>query len=412
MQQATFRVLLGCAGETTPAGYAGRMPDSAEHAARAGRLQAALQARGLQGALLLHAVDVYYLAGTRQNAALWLPASGAPVLLVRKSLTRARAESAVGDVRPFPPSRELAATLGAAGEVGTPYDGVPVATLEWWRRQLPDVRFADLSATLRAQRAVKSPAEVAVLREGARRICSVYGALSSFLRAGMTELELAAAFEAGLRRAGNQGMTRARAYNAELYGGLAMAGDSAAAPGFFDGPMVGRGLGPAYPLGASERPIRPDEPIIVDYTIAFGGYVVDMTRTAVCGALSPELLRAFEVSLRIQAEVAAMLRPGVPCVAPWERAVAIASEAGLADRFMGPPGDQARFVGHGVGLELDELPVLAAGAQGTLAAGNVIAVEPKFVFPAVGAVGIENTFLVTEAGGERLTVLPDDIIRA
>jgi Xaa-Pro dipeptidase len=387
------------------------MPDSAEHTARLGRLQAALQARSLAGALLLHAVDVLYLSGTRQNGALWVPSGGAPVLLVRKSLTRAREESAVADVRAFPPSRELAATLGATGDVGTPFDGVPVATLEWWRKQLPGVRFADISATVREQRAVKSPAEIAILREGARRICGVYAEVPSFLRAGMTELELAAAFEAGLRRAGNQGMTRARAYNSELYGGLAVAGDSAAAPGFFDGPVVGRGLGPAYPLGASERRIRRDEPIIIDYTIVFGGYVVDMTRPAVCGTLSPELLRAFEVSLKIQAEVAAMLRPGVPCVAPWDRAVAIAQEAGLGDRFMGPPGDQARFVAHGVGLELDELPVLAAGAKGIVAAGHVIAVEPKFVFPGVGAIGIENTFVATETGGERLTLLPDELIR-
>jgi Xaa-Pro aminopeptidase len=333
------------------------------------------------------------------------------MLLVRKSLVRARAESALSDVRPFPPSKDLAAALGAAGEVGTPFDGVPVATLDWWRKQLPDVRFADLSATLRAQRAVKSPAELAIVREGARRICSVYGQVPSFLRAGMTELELAAAFEAGLRRAGNHGMTRARAFNSELYGGLAVAGPSASDPGFFDGPVVGRGLGAAYPLGASERPIGRDEPIIIDYTIAYAGYVVDMTRSAVCGTLSSELLRAFEVSLRIQDEVAALLRPGVPCVAPWERAVAIAQEAGLGDRFMGPPGDQARFVAHGVGLELDELPVLAAGARGELAAGNVIAVEPKFVFPGVGAIGIENTFVVGEAGAERLTVFPDDVIR-
>jgi Xaa-Pro aminopeptidase len=333
------------------------------------------------------------------------------VLLVRKSLARARAESGLPDVRPFPPSKELAATLGAAGEIGTPFDGVPVATLDWWRKQLPDARFADLSATLRAQRAVKSPAELEVIREGARRICSVYAQVPSILRAGMTELELAAAFEAGLRRAGNHGMTRARAFNSELYGGLAVAGPSASDPGFFDGPVVGRGLGAAYPLGASERPIGRDEPIIIDYTIAYAGYVVDMTRSAVCGSLSSELLRAFEVSLRIQDEVAALLRPGVPCVAPWDRAVAIAQEAGLGDRFMGPPGDQARFVAHGVGLELDELPVLAAGAKGELAAGNVIAVEPKFVFPGVGAIGIENTFVVGAAGAERVTIFPDEIIR-
>lgn len=387
------------------------MSDRSDPAARLARLQAALQQRRLAGALLLHAVDVFYFSGTRQNAALFVPAAGEPVLLVRKSLVRARAESALADVRPFPPSKELAAALGAAGEVGTPFDGVPVATLDWWRKQLPEVRFADLSAVVRAQRAIKSAAELEIIREGARRICSVYAQVPTFLREGMTELELAAAFEAGLRRAGNHGMTRARAFNSELYGGLAVAGPSASDPGFFDGPVVGRGLGAAYPLGASERPIGRDEPIIIDYTIAYAGYVVDMTRSAVCGSLSAELLRAFDVSLRIQEEVAAMLRPGVPCVAPWDRAVAIAQEAGLGDRFMGPPGDQARFVAHGVGLELDELPVLAAGAKGELAAGNVVAVEPKFVFPGVGAIGIENTFVVGEAGAERLTLFPDAVIR-
>jgi len=83
-----------------------------EHAARTARLQAALEDRKLSGALLLHAVDVFYLSGTRQNGALWVPARGAPVLLVRKSFARARRESAVADVRPFPPSKELAGTLG------------------------------------------------------------------------------------------------------------------------------------------------------------------------------------------------------------------------------------------------------------------------------------------------------------
>jgi Xaa-Pro aminopeptidase len=89
----------------------------------------------------------------------------------------------------------------------------------------------------------------------------------------------------------------------------------------------------------------------------------------------------------------------------------MAEQARLGDAFMGPPGDQARFVGHGVGLELDELPVLAPGAKAIVAAGQTIAVEPKFVFPGVGAIGIENTFVATEGGGERLTELSDDLIQ-
>lgn len=384
---------------------------SPEHAGRQARLAAALAARGLDAALLLHAVDVFWLTGTRQNAALWLPARGAPVLLVRKSLVRARAEAAVEDVRPFPPSRELAAALPAA-RVGVTLDAVPAATVVFWGKQLAGAALEDVSAEVRALRSVKSPAEVALMREGARRLGGALREVPAFLRTGATELEVAAELERRLRLAGHEGSPRMRAFNAELFGGLVVAGAAAAEPGFFDGPVVGQGLHPAYPLGASRRVIGEGEPVICDYTFVSSGYVVDMTRTAVCGAPSAALVRAHDASRRIQDAVAALLRPGAPCVAPWERALALAAEAGLGEVFMGPPGDQARFVGHGVGLELDELPVLAPGVKATLEAGQTIAVEPKFVIPGLGAVGVENTFVVTERGGERLDDLADDLLRA
>jgi Xaa-Pro aminopeptidase len=383
-----------------------------EHANRIERLQAKLREGGISAALLLHAVDVLYLSGTRQNAALWVPATGAPALLVRRSLSRAREESAIADVRPFPPSKELAAALRPEGRVGTTYDVVPAATLEWWRKALPGVEWVDASRILRELRLVKSPAELDVMRDGGRRIAGVLGEVPSFLRAGMRELDVSAEIESRLRRAGNEGVPRLRTFNAELFVGLAVAGDSAASPGNFDGPVVGRGLGAAYPQGASARPIREGEPIVLDFTAVFGGYVLDMTRIAVVGELPAELTRAFEVALEIQADTVASLRPGTIPSELYERARARAATAGLGDRFMGPPGDQVRFLGHGIGLELDELPVLAPGFDAPLEAGHTIAVEPKFVFPGTGAVGIENSWIVTERGGEKLTALDDGILRA
>jgi Xaa-Pro aminopeptidase len=384
-----------------------------EHATRTARFQDALAAGELAGAVLLAAVDVLYLAGTRQNGALWVPARGAPVLLVRRSLARARAESAVADVRPFPPSRDLARTLGVhGGRIGFTLDAVPAATVAWWRRALGEPEAVDVSGPLREQRSVKSAAELALLRRGAAELSAVLGAVPSFLRAGMTELELSAEIEYRLRRAGSQGVPRLRGFNSELFLGLAVAGDSAAAPGFFDGPVVGRGLDAAYPQGASRRPIAPGEPVLVDYTAVFGGYVVDMTRMAVVGEWAPELTRALDVARAIQDEVASALRPGATGAALWERARAHAEREGLGEKFMGPPGEQVRFVGHGVGLELDELPVLAPGFEGPLVEGQVVAIEPKFVFPGVGAVGIENTWAVADGGGERLTALADDVLRA
>ena len=87
----------------------------------------------------------------------------------------------------------------------------------------------------------------------------------------------------------------------------------------------------------------------------------------------------------------------------------MAEAAGLSENFMGFGTDQVKFLGHGVGLELDELPVLAAGVKSRLMPGMVIAIEPKFTFPGEGVVGIENTFAITENGLERLTLTPDEL---
>ncbi len=384
---------------------------ASECRARAAALQATLAAQGLDGALLLQATDVFYLSGTRQNAVLWLPVSGEPVVLVRKSLERARADSPLADVRPFPPSRELAPVLGGARKVGIGFDTVPLAVHAFWSRALPGVAFADLSAPLRWQRSVKSPWEVERSRATCELLCGVFREVRSFLRAGMREVDLAAEFEARLRRAGNEGSPRTRSFNQEFFMGLAIAGGSATAPSFFDGPVTGRGLSPSSPVGASVDAVPADAPVLLDYTAIKDGYVADMTRIAVAGRLDPALEQAFDASLRIQEEVARGLVPGAVPSKLWARALELAGAAGLERNFMGPPGAQSRFVGHGVGMELDEWPVLAPGFDDPLREGQVIAVEPKFVLPGLGVAGIENTWAVTAAGGERLTKLEDAIVR-
>jgi Xaa-Pro dipeptidase len=381
-----------------------------EHLSRVVRLQEALREKGLAGALLLDAVDVLYYSGTRQNGALWVPAGAAPILLVRKSFVRARAEGAIRDARPFPSSKELAATLEASGRVGTPFDAAPQATLDWWRKQLPAVELVDLSAVVRAQRAVKSPMEIAAQRDAANRLGAVFAEIPKFLKAGMRELDLSVEIEARLRRGGCEGAPRMRGFNNEMWMGIAVAGAAAAEPGCFDGPVVGQGLHAAYPAGSSEHVIQPGEPVLVDYCFVYKGYVSDMTRVAVIGALHPDLARAHRVAVAIQDEVAAALKPGAVPLELWERARAHAEREGLGDKFMGPPGDQARFVAHGIGLELDELPVLAPGFKEPLVAGQVVAVEPKFVFPGLGAVGVENDYAVMPSGGDRLCDLSDDVM--
>ncbi len=386
------------------------MTPAGECTRRLAALRRGLADQGLEGALLLHAVDVLWLSGTRQNAALWLPAEGEPVLLVRKSLERARSESPMTRVIPFPPSRELAGVVGSSRRLGLTLDVVPVAVQQLWTKALPGVEWTDVSGLVRDLRSVKSQWELERMRETARLLAGVFGEVPAFLRPGMREVDLAAEFEVRMRRAGNEGSPRVRGFNQEFFMGLAIAGAAATAPSYFDGPVTGRGLSPSSPLGASVDPIGRDEPVLLDYTAIKDGYVTDMTRIAVCGRLAPELERAFEVARSIQRELAEALVPGAQPSRLFALARELADAAGLGDRFMGPPGAQARFVGHGIGLELDEIPVLAPGFDAPLRLGQTVAIEPKFVFPGQGAVGIENTWVVGERCGERITGFPDDLI--
>ncbi|WP_167599182.1 Xaa-Pro peptidase family protein [Chlorobaculum sp. 24CR] len=376
------------------------------------RLQARLGASGVQAALLLMPVDIFYFTGTRQNSALWVPAEGEPVLLVRKSLERARAEGLIGDIRPFPSSKELSALLGSEGDkVGMTFDAVPVAQQAWYAKVLPGRRFVDVTMIVRELRSVKSPTEIEMLRHSAEKLVSIFKEVPTFLKAGMREVDLAAEVEFRLRRIGHEGYVRMRAFNQELFGGMAVSG-GAVSYGFFDGAVTGRGLSSAAPQGASLDVIRENEPVLVDFVGVFNGYIVDMTRMFVIGSLDAELQRAFEVSLEIQEAVRRAMVPGAIGEEVYRQAAAMAEAAGLGGNFMGMPGEQSRFVGHGVGLELDELPVLAQGFAMPLQAGQVVAVEPKFVIVGKGAIGIENTFVITENGGERLTVgLSDEVVK-
>ncbi len=378
--------------------------------ARVARFQEQLQKKDLDGALFIYPIDVYYFAATRQNSTLWIPAQGEPILLVRKSFARAQQEACIADIRPFPRSKEFASLFEGQQNIGMTFDVVPVQQFNYYNKLLPGRNLVDISSLNRSLRAVKSSWELDRLRYAGQQLSQVFAMVPDFLRPGMREVDLAAEFESRLRKIGGEGYVRMRAYNQELFMGLAVSGASGNSAGFFDGAVTGRGMSEASPHGASAAEIAAGQPILLDYTGVFNGYIIDMTRMFVCGELSEKLLNAFAVSCQIQEAIVSRLKPGVICSELFALAAQMAEDAGLADYFMGTPGENARFVGHGVGLELDEMPVLAQGFDQPLIAGQTIAIEPKFAFPDLGPVGIENTFAVTETGGEKLTPIADDLV--
>lgn len=372
-------------------------------------MQALLKEKGLDGALFIFPIDVYYFSGTRQNSALWLPMSGEPILMVRKSLSRAKDESPLRDIRPFPSSKTFASVIPVeTSKIGFTFDVAPVQQLNFYTKLLPNLEFIDISALNREVRSVKTPFELQQIKSCGDMLSSVFRQVPDFLKEGMRELDLAAEFEYRLRKAGNEGYIRMRAYNQELFGGLAVSAGGASY-GFFDGAVTGKGLSNASPHGASRDIIARDMPVLIDFTCVFNGYITDMTRMFVIGSLDPQLQRAFDLSLDIQDYLQRELKPGAICEELFLKAVEMAEQGGFGSSFMGMPGEQARFVGHGVGLELDEFPVIAQGFKAPLQEGQTIAIEPKFVIPGKGVIGIENTFAVSSEGGQKMTDIPDDI---
>lgn len=377
---------------------------------RIARLQRRLADEGLDGALILYPIDIYYFSGTRQNGTLWIPASGEPMLLVRKSFARAARESHIADTRPFPSSRELPLLFSQeAKRIGLTFDVLPVQYHAYYAGILAGKEFVDISLINRELRAVKSPWEQERLRENGRRLAEVFAQIPSFFVPGMREIDLAAELEYRLKKADSEGHVRTRSFGMDMVG-LTTSGVQAAVSGSFDGPATGAGISAACPFGPSTTPIARNAPILIDYAGIWNGYVVDITRIFVHGELGPELSRAFSVACDIEAWLAEHLRPGAVCEELYLHSLGMAEAAGLGDHYMGYPGEQARFVGHGVGLELDEFPVLAKGFRSPLQEGQTLALEPKFIFPGKGVVGIENTWMVMPHGGEKLTTLADEVV--
>ena len=229
-------------------------------------MQKLLKEKGLDGSLFIFPIDVYYYAGTRQNSTLWMPAEGEPMLLVRKSYLRAKEESPLADIRPFPSSKDFPALLGDhLKKIGFTFDVAPVQQLNFYSKLLPGREFIDISGPHRELRSVKSAFELEQLRLAGAASCSVFAAIPEFLKRGMREIDVAAEIECRLRKAGSEGYVRMRAYNQELFMGLAVSA-GAASYGFIDGPVTGRGLSSASPHGASRELVRENEPILLDYS--------------------------------------------------------------------------------------------------------------------------------------------------
>lgn len=383
-----------------------------EQALRLNALTSAMVKASIPAAIIRTAANIYYLTGRVFRGFIYI-APGQPLRYFLRQPTTLHGDNIYLIRKP----EDIPAAAAKGG-----FEIAPVVAQE-----LGDVTFsdamrvakalgaaapsADVTPLLKQVRSVKTAREQELLRISGQKQSMVYERIPGLYREGMSDIEFQIEIERASRLEGCLGQFRVAGADMEIFMGNVLTGDNADAPSPYDFAMGGAGLDPSIPVGADGTIIVPGVPVMVDVNGNYTGYMTDMTRCFAAGEVADKVKKAHQLSIDICDELQRMMIPGAKACDLYKRAEDMAHRAGMADYFMGHRS-HAGFVGHGVGIEINELPVIAPRSKNVLEAGNVIALEPKFVLPHIGAVGIENTYIVREdAPAEVITTAPREIVQ-
>lgn len=382
---------------------------ASEALARKEKIQAALRRLPADALLLADNANLYYTSSRVFCGYTYVPAEGDMIYFVRRPVGLAgdnvvyirKPEQIIEEMqkRGLP----LPQTLLVEGDSLSYNEYNRLASAFSSSRILPGG-----TALIRQVRAVKTPFEIGMIRQSAASHDMLYRHIPKLYTPGMTDLEFSIEIERAARQHGSLGIFRIFGRSMEIFMGNVLAGENADTPTPYDFAMGGAGLDDSLPIGCNGTTIHPGQTVMVDVNGNFTGYMTDLSRVYSLGEIPEKARHAHAVSLEIEQAVMSMARPGVAASELYDKALAIARDRKVEDYFMGHR-QKAGFVGHGVGIEINEQPVLAPRSRDVLEAGMVFALEPKFVIPGVGPVGIENTFLVTDDGVERLTNCEEEI---
>lgn len=351
-------------------------------------------------------VSMYYFTGTICDGMLFLRRGKDAVLWVRLSYDRAVLESNFADIRPMTSFRDVAASVGTLSN--TLYLDMAEASMEWYgllSRHLPFKNVLPADKTLLRVRMVKSAYEIELMRRAGSAVNRVLSEdVPPLLYAGMSEADLGAELFSIFIKNGYDGICRSTMRNADIVIGHIGFGESSLYPSVFNGASGTVGLCPANPvLGSRDIKLKEGDLVYIDVCFGNEGYNADRTMIfSFKTAQDEHINEVHRHCLELERLAASMLNVGAK---PSDIYAAVSEEVrpDLRDRFMGARGRTVPFLGHGVGMVLNELPVLAKGFDEPLECGMTIAIEPKIGFEGKGILGSENTYLVTESGAESLT---------
>lgn len=375
---------------------------------RRNKIADSLKSKGIDAILICDNANLFYTSSRVFSGFTYITANGEELFFVRRPV------GLKGDCTVYIRKVEnIADELGKKGialpaRLAVELDTTPYNEVKRFAAAFPGSEIVDGSAIMRAARAVKTDFEVEQLRKCGIRHTESYHHINKVYREGMSDIELQIEIERVLRLEGSLGQFRISGRSMEIFMGNLLVGDNADNPTPYDFAMGGAGLSSSLPVGSNGTLIKRGNSVMVDMCGNFNGYMTDMTRTFRCGEISDLAKQAHQLSIDICHTLATEFHAGSRAADLYNKAMEMAVAAHLDDYFMGH-AQKAGFVGHGVGIEVNEMPVLAPRSKDILQYNNVIAIEPKFVIPGVGAVGIENTYVVRETHLECLTNFPEQI---
>ena len=381
---------------------------------RIGHLQKNMQQTDIDALLIVQRVDLLYFSGTAQNGFLYIPAQGDPLLLVKRYAPRAREESSIAHIMEIASPKEVPGRiLDVYGRLphtlGLELDVLPVTHFNFYRQLFPVKNHVDGSFFIHQARCVKSPWEIEQMEKTARLSARTFEYMGTHLKEGYTEMEFAGMFEAFARKIGHGGKLRVRDYQSEVYPWHVLSGPNTGKMGLLDSPFSGEGTSVAFPTGAGFRKMMSNEPILIDLGFVFNGYHMDETRMFAIESMPKKAMDASMAAMEIHDAILETARPGIPINALYETSVARAKSLGYAETYLGPPGYKVSFVGHGIGLDLVEQPIIGPKNHDPLQPGMTFAIEPKINFIDAFGVGIESVFTITETGCRVISRVPQKI---
>jgi Xaa-Pro dipeptidase len=377
-------------------------------------IQRELQQHNIDGLFIVQRVDLFYFSGTAQNGFMYIPSHGAPLLFIKQYLPRAEVESSIAEIIKIKSIKKIPGLIidyfgRLPDTIGFELDVIPVNDFNFYQSLFPDSKTVDGSPLILKLRRIKSAWEIAQLENTAEMTRKTFEYMRANIQPGLTEMEFAGMFETYARKLGHGASLRVRHYQTEGYPWHVLSGKSGGMVGLLDSPASGAGTSAAFPVGAGNKKLCADEPIMVDLGSVLNGYHMDETRMLAIDSMPQRAMDASRIAIEIHNSVIEKAKPGITVGELFEHSVQLAKSLGYEEPYLGPTGHKVSFIGHGIGLELIEPYIMAKNKNNPLGPGMTFALEPKLVYENEFAAGVESVFLVTETGAQLISKAPVEI---